>query len=58
MQITFTGRHVKPIFGIEPTGRPVSWTSIEVYRVENNLVAERWVQADTAGLMRQIGAVT
>ncbi|MFC4063381.1 ester cyclase [Actinoplanes subglobosus] len=55
MQITFTGRHVKPIFGVEPTGKDVSWTSIEVYRIENDLVAERWVQADTAGLMRQVG---
>jgi predicted ester cyclase len=55
MQITFTGRHVKPIFGVAPTGKDVSWTSIEVYRIENEKVAERWVQADTAGLMRQVG---
>ncbi|GIE30759.1 hypothetical protein Ait01nite_038040 [Actinoplanes italicus] len=55
MQITFTGRHVGPIFGVAPTGRDVSWTSIEVYRIENERVAERWVQADTAGLMRQVG---
>ncbi|GAA5015797.1 ester cyclase family protein [Kitasatospora paranensis] len=55
MHITFTGRHVGPFFGIEPTGREVSWTSLEVYRLEDGKVVERWVQADTAGLMRQIG---
>ncbi|MGF1431497.1 ester cyclase [Kitasatospora sp. LaBMicrA B282] len=55
MHITFTGRHVGPFFGIEPTGKEVTWTSLEVYRLENLKVVERWVQADTAGLMRQIG---
>jgi len=55
MHITFTGRHVAPFFGIEPTGKEVTWTSLEVYRVENDRVVERWVQADTAGLMAQIG---
>ncbi|GAA0433776.1 hypothetical protein Aca07nite_01540 [Actinoplanes capillaceus] len=57
MQITFTGRHVAPIFGIHPTGLPVSWTSIEVYRLENHKIVERWVQADTTGLMRQVGVL-
>jgi predicted ester cyclase len=55
MHITFTGRHVAPFFGIEPTGKEVTWTSLEVYRLEENKVVERWVQADTAGLMAQIG---
>ncbi|MEU5385064.1 ester cyclase [Kitasatospora cineracea] len=55
MHITFTGRHVGPFFGIEPTGKEVSWTSLEVYRLEHGKVVERWVQADTAGLMAQLG---
>jgi predicted ester cyclase len=53
--IVFHGRHVGPFFGVEPTGKPVTWTSTEVYRMENNLIVERWTQADTTGLMRQIG---
>jgi predicted ester cyclase len=55
IHLTFTGRHVKPFMGQQPTGREVKWTSIEVYRIEENKIVERWVQADTAGLMRQIG---
>jgi predicted ester cyclase len=55
MHITFNGRHIAPFFGQEPTGKAVSWTSIEVYRLENGKVAERWVQADTTGLMYQTG---
>ncbi|GGN15179.1 ester cyclase [Streptomyces fuscichromogenes] len=55
MHITFHGRHIAPFFGQEPTGREVSWTSLEVYRLEDGKVVERWVQADTTGLMRQLG---
>ncbi|MYW67493.1 DUF4440 domain-containing protein [Streptomyces sp. SID8379] len=54
MHITFRGKHVAPFFGQEPDGREVSWTSLEVYRLEDAKVVERWVQADTAGLMRQL----
>lgn len=55
IHITFTGRHIAPFLGQQPTGRAVIWTSIEVYRIEHGQVAERWVQADTTGLMRQLG---
>jgi len=55
IHITFTGRHVEPFLGQEPTGRTITWTSIEVYRIEDGRIVERWVQADTAGLMAQLG---
>jgi predicted ester cyclase len=55
MHITFTGRHVGRFFGVEPTGKAVSWTSVEVYRLEDGKVVERWTQADTTGLMAQLG---
>ncbi|MFD9635878.1 ester cyclase [Streptomyces violascens] len=54
MHITFHGKHIAPFFGMEASGKEVSWTSLEVYRLENFKVVERWVQADTAGLMRQL----
>lgn len=55
IHITFSGHHVGPFFGRPPTGKAVSWTSVEIYRIVNRKIAERWVQADTAGLMRQVG---
>lgn len=55
IHITFSGRHVGTIFGQGPTDRPVRWTSIEIYRISNGKIAERWVQADTTGLMREVG---
>lgn len=53
--LTLRGTHIGPFLGIEPTGKEVSWTSIEIFRLENGKIVERWVQADTAGLMRQLG---
>lgn len=55
IHLTFTGRHVLPFLGQEPKGQPLEWTSIEVYRIDDNKIAERWVQADTVGLMAQLG---
>jgi hypothetical protein len=53
--ISFHGKHIGTFLGIPPTYQPVNWTSIEIYRFENGKIVERWVQADTAGLMRQLG---
>jgi predicted ester cyclase len=53
--LTFRGKHIGTFLGIAATNRPVSWTSIEVYRIKNSKIVERWVQADTAGIMRQLG---
>jgi predicted ester cyclase len=55
IHITLSGHHVKKFFGREPTGKAVSWTSIEVYRIVDRQIAERWVQADRAGLLAQLG---
>lgn len=54
IHLTFSGRHVGPFAGHQPTGRPVQWTSIEIYRLDDGLIAERWVQADTTGLFAQL----
>ena len=58
VRITLTGRHVAEFLGFPPTGKYVCWTSIEIFRIENGKIAERWVQADVAGLLRQLQAPT
>ncbi len=43
-------------FGVEATGRPLNFQSIDFWRVEENrLLAEHWDQLDMAGLFRQLG---
>ncbi|WP_448625090.1 ester cyclase [Geodermatophilus sp. URMC 64] len=43
--------HGGTLFGIPPSGRTVTLTGIEVYRVVDGKVAELWGAADTSGLV-------
>ena len=42
--------------GIAPTNRQVNMKGIEVFRIKNGKVAERWGLADSLGLLQQLGA--
>jgi steroid delta-isomerase-like uncharacterized protein len=52
---TGTGTHDGDLMGIPPTGRPVAFTGIRIFRVADGKIAEGWVNWDTFGLMRQLG---
>ena len=54
-KVTLTGTHKDTFLGIPATGKPVCWTSLEIFRVENGKFVERWAQDDLASLMRQLG---
>jgi predicted ester cyclase len=54
-RVTLTGKHIGPFMGISPTGREVEWTTIEVYRVEDGRIHERWALDDMVGLLAQLG---
>jgi predicted ester cyclase len=42
--------------GIPPTGKPVAWTEIHIYRFKDGKIAEHWGEIDFLGLMGQLGA--
>ncbi|MFC7549340.1 ester cyclase [Plantactinospora sp. GCM10030261] len=48
------GTHGGAFQGIPPTHRKVSITSIEIYRVVGDRIAEEWVSPDMMSLFRQI----
>lgn len=52
----FRGTHQGTFEGLPATGRPVSFRSIEIYRLEGGKIAEEWVSPDMIGLMSQISA--
>ena len=43
--------------GIPPTGKPVQWTEIHIYRFKDGEIAEHWGEIDFLGLMAQLGAI-
>src|SRR5689334_4107696 len=53
VRLTMTGTHEGEYLGIPATGRRVTYVSHEIYRVEDDLIAEEWICSDTAGLFRQ-----
>lgn len=56
VRLSFRGTHQGTFEGLPATGRPVSFRSIEIYRLEEGKIAEEWVSPDMIGLMSQISA--
>lgn len=55
-RVTFRGTHQGEFQGIAPTGKEIEIPVIDILRIEDGKVAERWGQADELGLLRQMGA--
>ena len=53
---TLRGTHRGPLFGLAPTGRSVTMTSLTMVRIVDGRLVESWVKNDTASLMSQLGA--
>jgi steroid delta-isomerase-like uncharacterized protein len=53
----WTGTHKGEFMGVPASGAPVEVNFIDIWRVENGLLAESWVRMDLLGLMQQVGAV-
>jgi steroid delta-isomerase-like uncharacterized protein len=51
------GTHQGPFLGIPPTGKRVTWSFIDIWRIENGLLAEHWVEANMMSLMQQLGLI-
>ncbi len=58
VRLRLHGTHDGPFQGIPPTHRRVSFTSVEIYRVEGDRIAEEWVSPDMMGLLQQISEPT
>jgi predicted ester cyclase len=53
MSATNTGTF--DLFGLPPTGRPVTMTGQEIFRVRDGRFAELWHQEDVGGMLTQLG---
>jgi steroid delta-isomerase-like uncharacterized protein len=51
---TFTATHNNPVRGIPPTGKPFSFHTIDIWRVENGKFAEHWDVTDTVEVLRKL----
>jgi steroid delta-isomerase-like uncharacterized protein len=51
------GTHEGELAGIPATGKQVTLKGIDILRIENGRIAERWAEYDNLGLMQQLGVV-
>jgi predicted ester cyclase len=54
---TFRGPNRGPFAGIAPTGKPVVFQGIAIFRIVDGKVTDRWARLDTLNLMQQLGAI-
>jgi predicted ester cyclase len=54
-RVTGHGTHLGEWMGIKPTGREVRLMGINIDRVERGRIAEHWGEADTIGMLVQMG---
>jgi len=53
--MTGTNSGTFDLFGLPPTGRPVTMTGQEIFRVRDGKLAEIWHLEDVPGVLRQLG---
>jgi predicted ester cyclase len=56
-RVAFRGTHRGEFQGIPPTGKEVTFSSIEIDRMVDGKVQEHWFEMDLLGLMGQLGAI-
>lgn len=57
VRYTASGTHSDSYRDVSPTGHTVEWTGIAIYRVEEDQIAEVWLEEDRLGLLEQLDAV-
>ncbi len=53
----FRGTHSADFQGIPATGKQVSMQVIDILRIENGKIVERWGLSDQMGMMQQLGVM-
>jgi steroid delta-isomerase-like uncharacterized protein len=56
-RFTASGTHTGEIFGIPPSGTVCRLAGINIFRVRDGKIVERWGRVDELGMMRDLGVV-
>lgn len=57
-RFTASGTHKGEFFGIPPTQNVCTLAGINIFRVRDGRIVERWGRVDEHGMMRQLGVIT
>ncbi|MDP1821542.1 MAG: ester cyclase [Acidimicrobiales bacterium] len=54
---TARGTHGGEIMGVAPTGRQMTLPGINLFRIRDGLIVERWGRLDDLGFLQQLGVI-
>ena len=54
---TFRGTHTGEFLGVPATGKTVTVTGIDIFRIADGRLAELWQSWDQLGMLQQLGAI-
>ena len=57
VSLTYTGTHTGEMFGLAPTGKKITASSIDMFRIANGKLAEYWNVTDKLALLEPQGVV-
>jgi predicted ester cyclase len=55
---TFEGTHTGEFFGVPATGKTLRIRGIEIWRIADHTLVERWGAVDTASVLEQMGVLS
>ena len=55
MRYTARGTHKGEFMGVAPTGKSFEVAALQISRIENGKVVERWGSTDQLGILKQLG---
>ena len=50
----YEGTQTGPLYGVPPTGKRLSFTSCDIFRLSDGKIAEHWGMGDIAGVLAQL----
>jgi steroid delta-isomerase-like uncharacterized protein len=56
-RFTASGTHRGEVFGVAPSGAVCTLPGINVFRIRDGRILERWGRVDELGMLRQLGVV-
>lgn len=56
-RFTAHGIHKGDFMGLQATGKPITMTGIEFFRIKDGKIIELWGEANLIGLMQQLGII-
>ncbi len=57
VRFTFTGTHTGEYRGLAPTGKTITVTAVDIFRVIDGKVVEEWEVADGLDMLLQLGMI-